>query len=87
MQSAPIPPAPELARKVVKLSYKIQRELDELPQLIEKLEQRVAALNAEAASADFYQRKPADVTAHLQKIADAQLELDQAYERWVELSG
>jgi ATP-binding cassette subfamily F protein uup len=87
-RSEPVkPPAQEAAKKVQKLSYKLQRELDELPQRIESLEQRVTALNAEAAAADFYQRKAAEVTAHLQSIADAQLELDQAYERWVELSG
>jgi ATP-binding cassette subfamily F protein uup len=79
--------AQESGRKTAKLSYKLQRELDELPQLIENLEQRVGALNEEAGAPDFYQRKPTEVTAHLQLIATAQLELDQAYERWIELSG
>jgi ATP-binding cassette subfamily F protein uup len=79
--------AQETARKSSKLSYKLQRELDELPQRIEGLEQRLEALNAEARAVDFYQRKATDVTTHLQTIAAAQLELDQAYERWVELSG
>jgi ATP-binding cassette subfamily F protein uup len=72
--------------KKSKLSYKLQRELDELPKTIEALEARVAALNAEAAGSDFYQREAAQVTAFLQQIAGAQLELDQAYARWVELS-
>ena len=79
---APTPPA----AKKPKLSYKLQRELDELPKKIETLEARVVALNTEAAGADFYQREATQVTVFLQQIADAQLELEQAYARWVELS-
>ena len=80
-------PAVESAKKSTKLSYKLQRELDELPQRIEQFEQKLDAMNAEAGAADFYQRPAAEVTAHLQRLAEVQLELDQAYERWVELSG
>jgi len=85
---AKLPPAaaPQPAAKKAKLSYKLQRELDELPETIETLEARVAALNAEAAASDFYLREAVQVAAFLQQIASAQLELEQAYARWVELS-
>ncbi|HSB96223.1 MAG TPA: ATP-binding cassette domain-containing protein [Spongiibacteraceae bacterium] len=85
-KTSPAAAAAQPVDKKVKLSYKLQRELDELPKTIETLEARVAALNAEAAGSDFYQREAAQVTAFLQQIASAQLELDQAYARWVELS-
>jgi ATP-binding cassette subfamily F protein uup len=74
------------AAKKSKLSYKLQRELDELPKKIEALERQVAELNARAASDDFYRLEAAQVTAHLQQIASAQLALETAYARWVELS-
>ena len=76
----------EPAKKIGKLSYKLQRELDDLPQLIERCEQRVAALNGEIAAADFYQRDQAAISAKLDELAVAQAQLDQCYARWIELS-
>jgi ATP-binding cassette subfamily F protein uup len=74
------------AKKAPKLSYKLQRELDELPAKIEALEAQVAELNARAAAADFYLQEQTKVTAGLQEIASAQLELERIYARWLELS-
>ncbi len=85
--AAPIVAAQNVvAKKAPKLSYKLQRELDELPQKIEALEARVADLTAQTVAADFYQLEPAQVTAALQQVASTQLELEIAYARWVELS-
>lgn len=70
-----------------KLSYKLQRELDQLPQLIETLENSVAELESQAADADFYQQEHAVVEAHLLQLSSKQAELEQALERWLELEG
>jgi ATP-binding cassette subfamily F protein uup len=78
--------APDDGKKAVKLSYKLQRELDALPGVIEKLEAKVAGLNAEVVADDFYQRSQSAITAKLNEVAGAQLELDTAYARWLELS-
>jgi ATP-binding cassette subfamily F protein uup len=46
--------------KKVKLSYKEQRELEELPQLIASLEDEQSAITAQLNAPDFYKTNPAD---------------------------
>ncbi|MFD2190403.1 ATP-binding cassette domain-containing protein [Pistricoccus aurantiacus] len=75
----------ERERRPVKLSYKFQRELDELPTRIEQLENEVAAFEATVGDADFYQQESAKVTATLAALEAKQAELDAAMERWMEL--
>jgi len=48
--------AQSAAAKAIKLSYKEQRELDNLPEKIEKLEHQQSALETEVAQANFYQQ-------------------------------
>ncbi|HBN58879.1 MAG TPA: hypothetical protein DD442_01120, partial [Halomonas sp.] len=43
------------AKKAVKLSYKLQRELDALPAEIERLESEVASLEQAVGDPAFYQ--------------------------------
>ncbi len=76
----------EPAKKTQKLSYKVQRELDELPELIEKSEAAIAALNAEISAPDFYQKDSATVSAKLAELTAAQALLEQRYARWLELA-
>ena len=85
-QVAPVPkpaPAPaEPAPAKRKLSFKEQRELDELPGRIETLDAEIAALTARIQDPEFY-RQPADeVTATNASLAALQAELEQAYARW-----
>jgi ATP-binding cassette subfamily F protein uup len=68
-----------------KLSYKEQRELEQLPARIEQLEEQQAAMAAAMNEAAFYQRDTAQVQAHTQQLAQLQQELDQAYARWQQL--
>ena len=80
---APAEPAPaEPAPAKRKLSFKEQRELDELPGRIETLDAEIAALTARIQDPEFY-RQPADeVTATNASLAALQAELEQAYARW-----
>ncbi|NWN82476.1 MAG: ATP-binding cassette domain-containing protein [Halomonas sp.] len=73
------------AKKPVKLSYKLQRELDGLPARIERLEEDVAAFEARAGDPAFYRQEASEVTATLDALAACQAELDAAMERWMEL--
>ncbi|AIZ78467.1 ABC transporter ATP-binding protein [Actinobacillus equuli] len=68
--------------KKVKLSYKDQRELDELPAKMEALEAEMESLQAEVNSADFFSKDPSYTQAQLQKLADAEMALEAAFERW-----
>jgi ATP-binding cassette subfamily F protein uup len=69
----------------VKLSYKIQRELDGLPAVMEKLEAELAALQAKVNDPGFYQQSIEKTTSVLDAMAAKQAELDKAMERWAEL--
>lgn len=85
--SAPAPAAApvEAPEAKKKLSYKLQRELESLPGLIDAQEAKIAALNAEIAAPTFYQRPAAETTAALAKLETLQQELDALVERWAEL--
>ncbi|MDD0824461.1 ABC transporter ATP-binding protein [Mannheimia sp. AT1] len=76
---------PKTEAKKVKLSYKDQRELEELPAKMEALEAEIEALQAEVNSADFFAKDQSYTQAKLQQLADAELALEQAFERWEEL--
>ena len=70
-----------------KLSYKIQKELDELPGLIEKLDARVEEIEARMSAADFYQQEHSVTQATIDLLGSTRAELDEAYSRWEELEG
>jgi ABC transport system ATP-binding/permease protein len=72
--------APAKERK--NLSYKEQKELDELPKKIEKLEQEIEACHTLFASADFYQQDPAAITKHQTHLKNLEETLAAAYARW-----
>ncbi|WP_043532478.1 ATP-binding cassette domain-containing protein [Litchfieldella xinjiangensis] len=90
-QSAPTTPEPEpkvtpaSRAKPVKLSYKLQRELDGLPAIIETLENDVAKLEQQVGDPAFYQQDAEAVTATLEAMNAKQAKLDEAMERWMEL--
>ncbi|HLT92204.1 MAG TPA: ATP-binding cassette domain-containing protein [Woeseiaceae bacterium] len=68
-----------------KLSYKLQRELDSLPDRIEALEARVEALQARIGEPGFYSRPFEEVQPVLDELAARQAELESAVDRWAEL--
>ncbi len=71
--------------KQTKLSYKLQRELDELPQKIEQLEQSQQALPDSMAEPDYFKHAEEDIAKDQKKLAEIDSELEQAYSRWEEL--
>ena len=89
---APAAPAPKTGEmsftaqstpaKKVKLSYKEQRELEELPQLIATLEDEQSAITAQLNSADFYKQSPGDARRLSARHAEIDEMLLDALERW-----
>lgn len=65
-----------------KLSYKEQRELEELPQLIAKLEDEQTALSLALSDPDFYKKTPAEAKRLNDRVAQIEVELMSALERW-----
>ena len=68
--------SPCLCVKNKKLSYKEQRELEQLPAKIEALEQEIAAIEADLVAGKIYTSD---------RLAPAQAELETAVDRWAEL--
>ena len=68
-----------------KLSYKLQKELEGLPQRIEELENEIAELQELINDPAFFQDVKNDTQATLGRLADAEQEFEQAFERWEEL--
>ena len=78
------PPPPKTA--ATKLSYKDQRDLDLLPQTIEKLEQAIARDEEALADPSLYTRDPKRFAALTKAIEQARADKDAAEERWLELA-
>jgi ATP-binding cassette subfamily F protein uup len=68
-----------------KLSYKLQRELQELPEKIEHLESEIAALTAQTQEPAFYSQTHQQTRAVLDELSAKQVQLDARYARWAEL--
>ncbi len=81
------PPTPQAGQRegTRKLSYKYKLELQQLPDLIEALEQEVADLQKQANDPVFYNRPYEEYSAVLKELAAREQELSGAVERWAAL--
>lgn len=72
-------------KKNSKLSFKEQRELSELPKLIENLEKEQQELQQLISSPEFYKQDQTNITASLNKMKQIEQDLQVYYTRWEEL--
>jgi ATP-binding cassette subfamily F protein uup len=84
--ATPPAPAPAADRRQAKLTYKEQRELDNLPGEIEVLQRAIAAHEATLADPQLYSRDPARFASVGDALGAARERLVQAEERWLELA-
>jgi ATP-binding cassette subfamily F protein uup len=75
--------APSLPRK--KLSFNEQRELEELPGRIGKMEAEQAMLRERVASPDFYKESPEAIASALARADELRDALHEVYARWDDL--
>ena len=80
---APPPPPPPTSTK---LSYKDQRDYEQLPARIEELEELIAKGEAAMADPDLYAQDPDRFTRISKSIELARTEKDEAEERWLTLA-
>ncbi|MFL6625972.1 MAG: hypothetical protein ACJ8G1_05930, partial [Vitreoscilla sp.] len=83
--AAPAPAPAGVAKPKAKLSYKEQRELDELPGRIEALEAEHKALEAALASNELYAQGRDKIAAAQARFTEVDAQLLAAMERWEEL--
>jgi len=79
-KTAPTVPAASAPRK--KLSYKEQRELDELPKLIAQLEQEQKTITEKLANPDLYRQQPDEAKRLNIRFAEIDELLLENLERW-----
>ena len=79
---APKPSGNATARK---LSYKEQRELEQLPSRIEALEKEQSNIQTQLNDAGFYQQDQDSVAQTLARLKQIETELEQCFERWAAL--
>ncbi|MES2090986.1 MAG: ABC transporter ATP-binding protein, partial [Pseudomonadota bacterium] len=80
--TAPAPTAPVVATKARKLSYKEQRELDELPKRIADLETEQKALSAQLADPEVYKKDPKGMPIMQARHDEIDAALLIALDRW-----
>jgi ATP-binding cassette subfamily F protein uup len=68
-----------------KLSYKDQRERDQLPEKMAALDKEIAKLQEKLADPAFYGKDPAGFAKSSERLETAQAELAAGEERWLEL--
>lgn len=71
-----------LARSTNKLSYKLKRELEELPGSIEALENELASLQEDVNAPDFFRREITETQPILDRIQEIEELINQQLERW-----
>ena len=78
-----VPDKPKPAAK--KLSYKDQRELDNLPGQIEDMETKIEEISVHMSQPDFYKSERAQIEKIEKQLAELQQQLSHSYERWEQL--
>ncbi len=73
---------PKPAKKQHKLSYKEQKELDELPAKIEAWEAEKATIEARFCDATYFERDPEAFQCDQKTLATLEKTLEEAYARW-----
>ncbi|WP_105216088.1 ATP-binding cassette ATPase Uup [Pseudoalteromonas sp. T1lg22] len=68
-----------------KLSYKHKRELEQLPNQVEELEEAIDSLQQEVNSSDFFKQDNEITNAKLNLLAELESKLEAAFARWEEL--
>jgi len=70
---------------VQKLSYKEKRELEQLPNQIEKLEKQQKEIYEKLGNPDFYQKNGDEISRMSDQLSDLEEQLKTAYDKWEKL--
>ncbi len=68
-----------------KLTFKEQRELEQIPDLIAASEQSQAELHGQMSSPEFFKQSPEAIKQVTQQLTDLEEKLTELYQRWEEL--
>jgi ATP-binding cassette subfamily F protein uup len=68
-----------------KLSFKVKKELEELPKQIEKLEEQLAQLQQLTSTPEFHSGDRETIQAKMDELTVIDKQLQEKYQRWDEL--
>ncbi|PHM40212.1 putative ABC transporter ATP-binding protein [Xenorhabdus mauleonii] len=68
-----------------KISYHLLRELEQLPSLLEKLEEEIEKLQTQVSDSEFFNQSHEITQNVLNELANKEQELEKAFDRWQEL--
>lgn len=68
-----------------KLSFKVKKELEELPKQIEKLEEKLAQLQQLTSTTEFHSGDRETIQAKMDELTAIDKQLQEKYQRWDEL--
>ena len=68
-----------------RLSFSERREMEALPERIEAIESRIESLHERLADPAFYREAPTDIAGARRMLAEAEAELEDAFDRWSSL--
>ncbi|MDF7681258.1 ABC transporter ATP-binding protein [Enterobacteriaceae bacterium ESL0689] len=85
--TAPVAKIKNTRRTTSKLSYQLQRELEQLPQQLEELDAQVQILQQQIADPSFFNQPHDRTQPVLHQLADTEQALEKAFERWEYLEG
>lgn len=71
--------------KPIKLTFKLEHELKELPKKIEKVEKDISLCNEKLADSDFYKRDPDEFHEVVKALGEFQAKLERYENRWLEI--
>ena len=71
-----------IKKKPTKLSYKDQRELDGLPDQIERLETEISEITQQMSEPDFFKGERQQIQKIENRLTELQNQLTHCYERW-----
>lgn len=80
--SKPAPKTPTVKTPANKLSFKEQKELEALPELIEKLETEQTSINQALAETDIYVNNPDEVKILQSRLSEIASEIEEKMLRW-----
>ncbi|MEK8097136.1 ABC transporter ATP-binding protein [Morganella morganii] len=70
------------ANTSAKLSYKLQRELEQLPSLLESLDEEIQQLQSQVSAPEFFNQPHDETDKVLKLLAEKEHALEEAFERW-----
>jgi ATP-binding cassette subfamily F protein uup len=77
--------APAVRTSSNRMNSKDQRDLKELPAVIEKLEAEIKTLHEKLCDGSFYQKSPVEFERAQTRLTQAEKELETVFTRWTEL--